>query len=52
MGDKVLLYTAKVLSHAVKTCGSPTDFLGNVGGDDFIFISTPDKADIIAQRNL
>jgi diguanylate cyclase (GGDEF)-like protein len=50
MGDKVLLYTAKVLSHAVKTCGNPTDFLGNVGGDDFIFISTPDKADIVAQK--
>ncbi len=49
MGDKIILYTAETLAFAVKNKGNPSDFLGHVGGDDFIIASTPDKAEQIAQ---
>ncbi len=50
LGDKVLLYTADVLGIGVKKYGNPSDFLGHVGGDDYIIISTPDKAEKMAQN--
>ena len=43
-GDDVLTHTAKVLSLAVKKHGNSSDFLGHIGGDDFIIISTPEKS--------
>jgi diguanylate cyclase (GGDEF)-like protein len=42
-GDKMLLFTAKLLENIVSNYGNFEDFLGHVGGDDFIFITTPDK---------
>ncbi|RKY38219.1 MAG: diguanylate cyclase response regulator [Candidatus Omnitrophota bacterium] len=38
-GDKVIRHTAKILTNALKEVGSPNDFLGHIGGDDFIFIT-------------
>jgi diguanylate cyclase (GGDEF)-like protein len=50
MGDQLLKYTANTIAKALKTAGNPTDFLGHIGGDDFIAISTPDKAAELAQN--
>jgi diguanylate cyclase (GGDEF)-like protein len=49
-GDDVLQYTAQTLAFAIKTYGNTTDFLGHIGGDDFIIVSTPDKSESIAQH--
>lgn len=49
-GDQLLLALAKVLVHVTHTLGNPTDFIGHVGGDDFAIISTPDRAELIAQE--
>lgn len=38
-GDKVIEYTARTISQALIDLGSPDDFLGHIGGDDFIFIT-------------
>ncbi len=43
-GDKAIKLTAQVMKEAVKK-GSPGDFLGHEGGDDFIILTTPEKAD-------
>ena len=48
-GDQVIKQTAKILLESVKRCGSPSDFLGHIGGDDFIIITTPDRADAVSQ---
>ena len=48
-GDDIIKYTATVLAAAVKQNGNATDFVGHIGGDDFIVISTPERADQIAQ---
>jgi len=47
-GDRAILQTAKILASSVKRLGNPEDFVGHVGGDDFVYISTPPKAEAIA----
>jgi diguanylate cyclase (GGDEF)-like protein len=49
LGDKVITQTAKIIQQVLKKFGNPTDFVGHLGGDDFTIISTPQKADKIAQ---
>jgi GGDEF domain-containing protein/CHASE3 domain sensor protein len=40
-GSEVIKETAKIIEAVVKTTGSPDDFVGHVGGDDFVIITTP-----------
>ncbi len=47
-GDKVLLMTAEILSRSLAHEGMGEDFLGHIGGDDFIIITSPDRAERIA----
>ena len=47
-GDKVLLMTAETLSRSLAREGQGEDFLGHIGGDDFIIITSPDRAERIA----
>lgn len=42
-GSEVIKETAKIIESAVRTNGATDDFVGHVGGDDFVFITTPDK---------
>jgi len=42
-GDRAIMQTAYLLYTTVRKFGNPNDFLGHVGGDDFVFITTPDK---------
>lgn len=49
-GDRALRLTAAILSQAMAACGdSHAGFLGHVGGDDFIIITHPEKADALNQ---
>ncbi len=45
-GDKAIKLTAQIMKEAVRL-GAPGDFLGHEGGDDFIILTTPEKADIV-----
>ncbi|MFA5008368.1 MAG: diguanylate cyclase [Candidatus Omnitrophota bacterium] len=42
-GDKALMQTAYILYSVIKKFGNAEDFMGHIGGDDFVFITTPDK---------
>ncbi len=42
-GDRVIKRTAEILTKALYECGSEADFLGHIGGDDFIFITPVDQ---------
>jgi DNA-binding response OmpR family regulator len=44
-GDKVIIFTSKVLITAINKEGNPEDFLGHIGGDDFIIVTTPERVD-------
>jgi len=49
-GDDVIKLMAKIIADAVKSLGNPDDFIGHIGGDDFIVMTTPDKSDAIAEE--
>jgi CheY-like chemotaxis protein len=46
-GDAVIQRTAQVLVDAIRSHGNADDFVGHIGGDDFILISTPDRVDAV-----
>lgn len=48
-GDEVLLFLSKTVSYAIRSLGSEYDFIGHIGGDDFLFISVPDKVEAICK---
>ena len=48
-GDLVITKTAHILLEAVQHHGRPTDFIGHIGGDDFIVITTPSRAEAVSQ---
>lgn len=49
-GDQVILGAAKIFSRIIKARGSAADFLGHIGGDDFVAVTSLDKAEIIAKE--
>lgn len=42
-GDRVIMQTAYMLYAVISKLGNKDDFIGHIGGDDFAFITTPDK---------
>lgn len=49
-GDEAIRSTASLLTEAVRQLGNGDDFVGHVGGDDFVIMTSPDRADEIAER--
>jgi diguanylate cyclase (GGDEF)-like protein len=43
-GDDVLRFTAMLLTEVIDELGSGSDFIGHIGGDDFLVITAPDRA--------
>jgi len=44
-GDNVIRETARILLRATQEAGNPGDFVGHVGGDDFVVVTSLDKVD-------
>lgn len=42
-GDSAIMHAAYMLYTTIKRRGNNGDFIGHIGGDDFVFITTPDK---------
>ncbi len=49
-GDEVIKFVAHVLDKNVKDYGNQDDFIGHIGGDDFICITTPERVDDICSN--
>jgi diguanylate cyclase (GGDEF)-like protein len=49
-GDDAIRLTAETIVETVKINGNGDDFVGHIGGDDFVIISTLAKADAIASN--
>ncbi len=49
-GDDVLRFTAMLLTEVVDELGTPSDFIGHAGGDNFIIITQYDLAEPIRDR--
>jgi diguanylate cyclase (GGDEF)-like protein len=48
-GDEVIRETARILIRTIQQLGNPEDFIGHIGGDDFVIITTPDIVDNICK---
>lgn len=48
-GDQIILLTARVLAWAIRRHGAQGDFLGHVGGDDFVMRTTPARAERVCK---
>lgn len=49
-GDELIRETARVLIGIVEEKGEAHDFIGHIGGDDFVIITTPKTADVLCTR--
>ena len=48
-GDSLIRQTADIILEAVRELGNADDFVGHIGGDDFIVVTTPEAAVPIAE---
>jgi diguanylate cyclase (GGDEF)-like protein len=46
-GDRVIVHTAQILIRTAGKNGNPDDFVGHIGGDDFVIVTTAEKEDAI-----
>ncbi len=51
-GNAVLHQTARLINQVVKTHGNESDFVGHIGGDDFIVLTTPDREDTVCLHSI
>jgi len=49
-GDNALRFVALFLNEALDELGGPDDFIGHIGGSDFILTTTPDRARPICEH--
>lgn len=49
-GDEVIKECARILIRTTSELGNPDDFIGHIGGDDFVVITSVDKADAICEK--
>jgi diguanylate cyclase (GGDEF)-like protein len=49
-GDRIIVLTADIIADQVALFGNSFDFIGHIGGDDFIIVTTPDKAETICKN--
>lgn len=48
--DGVVLQTGDLLREVVATSGGQGDFIGHVAGDDFVFITSPERVDLLCRQ--
>jgi diguanylate cyclase (GGDEF)-like protein len=49
-GDEAIKLTASIILQAVANRGGEGDFVGHIGGDDFVVLSSPDRARAVADQ--
>ncbi|MFH0913512.1 MAG: response regulator [Candidatus Omnitrophota bacterium] len=49
-GDEVIRQTARILIQSTQEAGIKDAFIGHIGGDDFVVVTTPDIADNLCKK--
>lgn len=49
-GDDAILFLGDIITEAVNALGGGDDFVGHIGGDDFVVITTAERAEYIARH--
>jgi PleD family two-component response regulator len=48
-GDALIRFTAGLLQESVASHGDQGDFVGHIGGDDFVIITSPERSSLMAE---
>jgi diguanylate cyclase (GGDEF)-like protein len=48
-GDDIIEFLADILRRTIVKLGGKDDFVGHIGGDDFVMVVAPSRAEIVAQ---
>ena len=48
-GDEIIGFLADILRRTIEKLGGKDDFIGHIGGDDFVMVASPSRAEIMAQ---
>lgn len=48
-GDKVIFHTAQIIMNTVRGLSESDDFVGHIGGDDFVVLTTPERDNAIVK---
>jgi diguanylate cyclase (GGDEF)-like protein len=48
-GDEVIRELGRVLIRSTQQQGNNDDFIGHIGGDDFVIVTTPEKTDLLCK---
>jgi len=49
-GNEVIMATARIITEVTSKHGRPQDFIGHIGGDDFVIITVPDAYEEICGK--
>jgi diguanylate cyclase (GGDEF)-like protein len=49
-GDDVIRETARILIRSTQQCGNADDFIGHIGGDDFVIVTKPGAVDVLCKN--
>jgi len=49
-GDEVIKNTARILINSIQKNGTPQDFIGHIGGDDFVVVTIPEKTNDVCKE--
>jgi len=49
-GDDAILFLGDIVTEAVNSLGGANDFVGHIGGDDFVVITSPARAEFIGRH--
>jgi len=49
-GDNVIRETARMILRVTQERGRPEDFVGHIGGDDFVIVTVPEYTDSLCQK--
>ena len=49
-GDEVIKETARILILSVQECGDPSDFVGHIGGDDYVVVTSIERYEPICKK--
>jgi len=49
-GDNVIRETARIIIRSTQSAGNSDDFIGHIGGDDFVIVTTVDKSEEVSKK--
>ena len=49
-GSRAIASVARLIERSVREAGGPSDFVGHIGGDDFVVLASPDRSRALCDR--